>query len=116
MIKVMKDFNHSFLKKISCLVMGKLTYYDSGFNHKRIQQIYISIKGKYIVYIVYRIYSIYSIAIESWPEWDLNHDHWIPFRCMYYPKKQFTSLNFFHDVSLKCLRITFMSSSSSSKL
>ena len=96
--------------------MEMLTYYNSGFNPERIRQIYISIKEKYIVYIVYRIYSIYSIAIESWPEWDLNHDHWIPFRCMYYPKKQFTSLNFFHDVSLKCLRITFMSSSSSSKL
>ena len=48
--------------------MEMLTYYNSGFNPKRIRQIYISIKEKYIVYIVYRIYSIYSIAIESWPE------------------------------------------------
>ena len=96
--------------------MGKLTYYDSGFNPKRIRQIYISIKETYIVYIVYTIYSIYSIAIESWPEWDLNDDHWIPFRCMYYTEKQFTFFNFFHDVSLKCLRITFKSTSSSNKL
>ena len=96
--------------------MGKLTYYDSGFNPKRIRQISILIKEKYIVYRRYRRYSIYSIAIESSPEWNLNHEHWIRFRCMYYPEKQFTFLNFFHDVSLKCLRITFRSTTSSSKL
>ena len=85
--------------------MGKLTYCDSGINPKRTRQIYISIKEKYIVYIVYRIYSIYSIAIESWLEWDLYHDHWIPFRCMYCTEKPFTFLNFFHDVSYKNILI-----------
>ena len=67
-----------------------------------------------LVFMIAYIYN--SIAIESWSEWNLNHDHWIPFRCMYYPEKQFTFLNFFHEVSLKCLRITFRSTSSSSKL
>ena len=32
------------------------------------------------MYMVFTTEALLEVAIESWPEWDLNHDHWIPFR------------------------------------
>ena len=32
------------------------------------------------MYMVFTTIALLEVAIESWPEWDLNHDHWIPFR------------------------------------
>ena len=32
------------------------------------------------LYMVFTTEGLFEVAIESWPEWDLNHDHWIPLR------------------------------------
>ena len=31
----------------------------------------------YVIYMVFTTEGFFEVAIESWPEWDLNHDHWI---------------------------------------